>query len=316
MALNSGLLTRLRAMQIKVEATKGTAESASLLEELVFDPVMRPTASFITRAGSGKKLGQTNPGVVSGMEGGECTFTMELRSTGSAAFTPGLTAALTGCGLLNTSETFTPESDLGTQKTVTIMLFEDQRKKTLVGAMGNVEIFNDGDDRRILCEFTFIGRWAGQIDEVLPTIDHAATAPMKFGSTQGSFSMAGDAVFISQFRFATNNELFLRPDAASAGGIKHAMIGQRDPTLVIDPESQLVTDNALYATWLAGSEVVASLVVADGTDDVTFAIPQFQYRELTTGDRDGLLIEDVTGQMNTNAIDVGDDSFSIAIAVA
>lgn len=314
MATPGALLTRQRALQIKIEATKGTAESAALLEELVFDPVMRPTANFITRAGSGKKLGQTNPGVVAGMEGGECTFTMELRSTGSAAFTTGLTAALTGCGLLNAAGTYTPESDLSSQETVTIFLFEDGRRKAMSGCMGNVEIFNDGDDRRVLCEFTFLGRWDGQTDVAIPTIDHAATAPMKFGTTNGSFTLAGDTIFISQFRMATNNELFLRPSPAGKGGIAHAMIGDRDPTLVIDPESQLVANNDLYGTWLAGTEVAASLVVADGTDDATLTIPKFQYREVAPADRTGLLIDDLTGQMNTNAINVGDDSFSFVIA--
>jgi len=121
----------------------------------------------------------------------------------------------------------------------------------------------------------------------------------------GTFTLATLAIKISKFSLKMNNDVTFRGDVAGAimvggstgvGGIAHAIIGDYNPEISIDPEAALVADYDYFGAYLAGTTAVISLVLTDGTDIVTFTFPKVQYKEIKEGNRGGIQIYDITGQ--------------------
>ena len=313
MALSAPLI-KLTALEVEVESVaKGAVIASAPIEELVYDLTINPGMPFTQRKGSGKKMGNAATGVVGSPRIGTCTFTMEFRNSAAATMNTALVACLQACGVEQTAQVYTPTSVHATQNTVTLTAYENGVKKQLVGAMGEAEIYNNTEDGRILVDFDFTGRWIAPVDGAMPTIDHSVTMPFIWGTPPGAFTLATESIKISSFRFKLGNNVIVRPDAGNFG-VAYAMISDTDTTLTIDPDMDLIAGYDIYGAWLAGTEVAVSLILADGTDKATLAIPKFQYREITEGDRDNVMINDVTGQCNFAVIDTGDDSWSLTIA--
>ena len=307
MALSAPRLTRKRVLQVKIETNKGELLGPDT-DVLVFDLKMDPASEFIARRGSGKVLGNTSPGVLDGTGAGVCSFKVELRGTGSSGLDAGLAILLQACGIEKTLEVYTPTSVHATQKTISMACYEDGRRKRLIGAMGNFTM--SSEEGRILLDCEFKGVWQAPDDTALPTVAYSTRAPLNWGTLANTFTLATESIKISTFSFSPGNEVVPRMDQ---GGIGYYMISDRDPTLTIDPESDLVAGYDLYGAWLLGSEVAVSLAITDGTDTVTLAGTKFQYREVAEGDRDGIDIDEVTGQFNIVTIDTGDDEFSLTV---
>lgn len=307
MALSAPRLTRKRVLHITTEAAKGTWLDATT-DVLVFDLVMNPVDPFVERKGTGKVLGHTSAGVLEGTAKGECSFKAELRGDGSQGLDPALVKLLQACGIEQTVEVYTPTSVYATQKTLSMSCFVDGKEKAMSGCMGDCSISSVGG--QIILDFSFEGVWIAPVDQALPTVAHSVVTPMSWGNSSNAFTLATASIKISTFTFNLGNVLVPRFDN---GRISSVMITDRDPNWVIDPESDLVAGYDFYGAWLAGTEVALSLAITDGTDIITFAVPKFQYREIAEGDRDGIEIEDLTGQCNISVIDTGDDEFSITV---
>lgn len=306
MVLSAPLLERKKVIQVKVEAAKGTYLATTPLDVLVWDLEANTEESWVERKLSGKVMGHTSPGVNDGTGAGSCKFKTELRGTGTGGMDLGLVPLVQACGLLQTAQVYTPTSVHASQKTISILVYEDGRLKTLSGCTGNMKM--DSDDGRIVLDFEFFGVWRAPVDGALPTVAYATRAPISWGNASNAFTLAGETIKISKFGFDLGNEVVPRWDGGRVG---YYMITDRDPTLTIDPEADLVAGYDLYGAWLVGTEVVVSLAVTDGTDTCTLAIPKFQYRPPKEAERDGIMIDDVTGQCNINVITTGDDEFSL-----
>ncbi|MHC4617211.1 MAG: hypothetical protein ACYTEQ_05600 [Planctomycetota bacterium] len=295
-------------MKVVIETTKGTKEAgtqALLVDELE----IAPTAEFIGRSGPGKYLGHSEPGVIGALSG-RCSFITELRGDGSSGLEPGLAILLQACKFKKALEVYNLHSDHADDKTISIDVWEDGKKKGLAGASGNVIIGNDVG-KRMLCRFEFQGIWQAPVDEAVPAYAPSTTMPMMLkGAT---FTLDTQAIKIGSFELNTQNVLHLREDATAASGIAYCMITDYDPILTLTPEQDLVAGYDFHAKWVAGTEVAVSLVVNDGTDQVTFAIPKYQYRALAPGDRGGIATYDLTGQCNH---DSGDDAVTLTAAAA
>ncbi len=303
------MLTRKKIIQAKIEAEKGTKETAGFADLLVYDPNIRPSAPFEPRRGPGKYIGNSVAGIVQ-EKSGILTCSAELRGNGTNAMDAGLSVLLQCCGLKNTAETYQVASAVADHKTCTIQVFEDGKKKVLYGAMAN-PIFEGETGKRMMCNFEFKGIWDTPVDEALPAFSPGTEAPPILAN--GTFTI-GTAKKVSRVSLNMGNEVVLRMDINAASGIAHAVIVDNDPVLSCDLEAELVAAYDIHGIWLAGTEAAVSLVLGSGAGkQITFTIPKFQYREIPEGNRDGILIYDATGQCNH---DSGDDAVAIAVLTA
>ncbi len=307
MALSAPLLTRIRVGQVKIEATKGTAESAGLTDLLAFDVECNPTAPFQERKGSGKSLGHSAVGVI-GERTGTCNFRVELREDGAADMDAGIKILLQCCGLDESTKVYTPCSVHATLETCTIMVFMDGTKKVLRGCMGNFTIEGEAG-KQIFLNFEFMGVWVAPTDAALPTFAPSAELPLMLESA--TFTLGGESIKFNTFTFNAGNVLIPRADVDAVGGIAYYMIGDRDPTFECDAEFDKIAGFDYYGKWLAGTTAAVSLAMGA---TITLAIPKLQFREVPESDRDGIATLDITGQCIHNAIDSGDDEYSITVA--
>ena len=306
MALSAPLLTRKRVIKVKIETTKGTAIAGDQAIR-VFDLDIKATSPFEQRNGTGLYLGNNNTGIL-GARTGSCTFSMELQTDGSQAMEAGLAILLQACGLAKTLEVYQVHSSHANQKTISIDISEDGIKKSLIGCMGNVT-FEGESSSRMMCNFEFFGIWVAPTDVALPAYAPATRAPLRLQG--GTWALGAESIKIGKYSLNMGNVVVPRYDVDSAGGVIYYMITDYDPTLSVDPEADLVAGYDFNGLWLAGTEAAASMKVDDGTDSVTFSTPKVQIKELSGGDREGILTYEYVGQCNHSS---GDDSVVITAA--
>ena len=166
------------------------------------------------------------------------------------------------------------------------------------------------DSGRIIFEFEFSGVWVAPSDAPIAgiTLAYNVGLPISWGNAANAFAMDEKSYKITTFSFTTGNVLAPR---FTNGLISYFFVTDRDPTMSMNPESDLVDGSDLFVDWLAGTEVKISLALTDGTDSLTLAADKFQYREIAEGDRDGIAVDEVTGQFNIVVIDTGDDEYSL-----
>ena len=300
------LLAQKKVITIKTESTKGTKISADQ-DVLVEDLVINPTSEFIQRPGTGLWLGNNVGGVVGG-RAGVCSFTSEIKGTGSGGAELGLAILLSACGLNATGQVYQVHSTFANQDCVSIEVYQDGLLMILYGAMGNVT-FEGEVGKRVLAKFEFIGIYETVADSALPAYSVSAAAPKFLAS--GTFTMGGVGLLISKFSINLQNNVVLRPDVDGPGGILSAIITNYDPEVAFDPESELVATYDYYGKWIAGTAGAFALSVGDGTvDKFAIACPAVQAKQLAEGERDGIAALDYVGQANHSS---GNDAVSITV---
>ena len=303
------MLSEITAIAIDLEADKGTqlvGASLPTTDIYVEELQINPTGSFIRRNGSGIFLGNTEPGVIGGRMG-KCTFTSELRGTGSGGLEPGLAILLQACGFLQTAQVYNTHSLFTAQKTITIDVFEDGMKKVLYGAAGTFTIEGE-EGQRVLFRFDFDGLYADDIDVGIPAYSPSTAAPIMFGG--GSFAYDGESQLISKFSLDAGMVVSPKQDIAGPGGVTYSFQSTYDPVISWDPESDLVANDNVHGDWVAGNEGVMQLVMADASDTFTLAMILVQYKEIPEGIRNNLRIYDATGQCRNSS---GNDSIILTV---
>ena len=299
------LLTRKKVLFIGTEAVAKGTPAASVSQLMVWDASINRTDAFVERKYSSKHLGHTEPGVFERMYPGTCSFKTELTCS-SADYLAALKIPLLGCGMAFNAKTFTPVSTVDTQNTCTIYLYEDGRKKTLYGAMGNYSMTVDSG--RVILEFEFNGMYDNVAAAALPSYTYNVAKGLSWRGSTFTFGTA--AGLISTFNFSPNNVVVPR---MNGGSIAHYMISDRDPTMTFDIEAELPGTYNIYNLMEAHTTQSLSLVMSDGTDKVTLSGSKVQLKDANSGDREGILTDDVTAIFTATN---GDDEFSLVAAAA
>ena len=308
MALSAPLLRQKRLIKVAIETTKGT-EVAGTQAILTEDLAINPTAPFIERPASGLYLGHAAKGVI-GERSGVCSFKAELKTNGTTGLDAGLAILLQACKLAKTAEVYQVHSTHSNDKTISIDAYEDGKLKTLYGASGKVT-FEGEVGGPMYCNFEFSGVWKSPVDSALPAFAPSTELPLLMQG--GTFTLGGESIKINKYALDMGNVVVPRRDVGSTGGIAYFMISNFLPMISLDPEADLVAGYDYYGLWLAGTEAAVSIILSNGTGQVTFSTPKVQTRELTEGDRDGIMIYDLNGQCNH---DSGNDSVVITAAAA
>lgn len=303
------LMTRMRLIQVKLESQKGTGVTPDT-DVLAYDFSCNPEDGFTERKLSGIVMGHTSKGLPEGTGAGKISFKAEVRHTASAAtLNAGLAILLQCCGVLKTSEVYTPTSVFTSQKTCSIAYYKNGKKNILTGCMGNFVMTPDSN--RLILEFEMSGVWGAPTDASLPTPTYDAGLPLMWSAATNVYTLASVPLYLSTFSFNPGNQVVPR---YSGGRILHYMVTDRDPVITMDPEEELCATYDAYAAWLAGTEAALSLAIGNGSYKATLAAAKFQHRNPKEGDRNGKIITDVTGQCNFNS--AGDDDWSLTIAAA
>ena len=287
-----------RLMRVGLEGTKGVAVTGSAYI-IAYDPVFEYTGEFVENKGTVGYSGHS-PGSVTNKRG-KASFTTDLFGDGSAGFDSALEILFQCSGHAVAAGVATPVTSPAAQVTATLELFEDGKLKRIPGASGNltIEMTTDG---KVQLKWEFEGNWLQPVDEGLPAPTLPTQKAMVFSS--GSFSVDGAAVVVSKCELSTNNQL--------AWQNNHYVITDRDPQINFDPEQKLVTDYDFEGKWSSESTLALAAVATNGTDKATISMPLAQIRDLKPGEREGILIYDITSQCNRTA----DNDYSITIAAA
>lgn len=303
------LLSDKFAMKVKVETTKGTkvaGDSAIYVEDLVINP----TFEFTPRTGGGATLGPQQ-GDIRGPQIGECTFTAEMKGNGSTGFDAALAILFQACGLLQTALVYKNHSTIAAQKTISIDVWQDGKKKGLSGAMGTFQIVGVSGER-VLVNFSFIGSWVAPIDEVLPAFAPGVESPMRWQT--GAFTIGGVTSLTANHSLDIGANVVMRMDGGLIPGTNfHAVITRYRPIITLDPEDVLIATNDLEGNLLSGATAAISMVPQSADVKCTIALALVQLIELTGSDRDGLKTNDYTG-LCLDSVTPGNDAVILTTA--
>jgi hypothetical protein len=308
MAVAGNLLTKTRVVKVKLETEAGTkvaGDTAIYFE----DAKLVETSPVIERNGDGAYRGHSLPSVI-GERSGKFTGTAEIRGSGSAGCDAGLAILLQCCGLKKTLEVFNMYSTLADDKTVSIDMWQSGRKLGLAGGSGTFVIRGESGGR-VLVDFEIDGVWQTPADEAIPAWAPGSQKP--FMNKGATFTLDSNAIKISQWTLTGGQIVVPRRSVAAASGISHYSVADMKPMFGCDPEADLVANYDYHGIFAAGTEKAISLIVTNGTDKCTIAIPKFQTTEKNEGDRDGLLTHELNGQCNHSS---GNDAITLTFAAA
>jgi len=297
------LLEKMSVFAAKVEADAGTAEALTAAEGAynIYDLKIEPNANFRERQKQGgfNRLPSVNEGFP-----GQATFSMDL--VAGAAKPAWADTLLGACGIgYQTNKYALDARPIGasgtTQKTVTLGQYEHGRLKRLYGAMGNAK-FTFPSAKVCTVEFTFDGIFDELTDVAMIEPTYPADAPLFF--VDQDFTIDAWTPQISQLTLDLGNKVYLRP-GQSATGFLHACITDRLPKLTLDPEASLVADYDLWGLWRAMTEASAITWKAmAGDDSAVFAATKFQSVKLSRAGREGVLVDQLEGQLNADDLNI------------
>ena len=308
------LLMKQRLVAAKNETTLGTDSAPTATDATMnaYDVLMEPTLEYIARMGQGSAARITGS---IGKQHGTCTFKTPLSGNGAAASAGWLDVLLGGCGYIEATDTFSPNTappsttaGTGVNHTLTIATYEDGLRKVIVGAMGTCRmVFDSGQN--VVMEWTFTGAWGGVTDAAILAPTYDAVLPQQFRSAVLTIGGAAPGC-VSNLVIDLGNTVELRDCATSSTGYETALITDWNVNGSWNPESRLVATEDVFGLWLAGTEEAFSLALTDGTDTITIAMPKVQRTDIKPGSRGDNQTDEITWQANRNAA-AGDDQLTI-----
>ena len=287
------LMKRIRTLAAKIETTIGTAESLAASEGAfnAYNLMIQAEPTPEQREAQGQF------GVLSAIPGalaGTATFRTDLGYDGTAV-PSWATVLLPACGYVNATGTFTPRSEApgSNVKTLTIGSFQNGMLKSLLGAVGNFTlVFPTG--RMAYIDWTFRGVYVQPTDTAIiaPTYPtHATLRAANMTTTFNSVSFCSENI-----TFNSGNEISMI-QCQTGNGFKNAIITDRLPTVTSNPESVLIATQDRYAPLLTATEQALSLAIGSA---ITITIPKAQIVNNQEGDREKVVIDDLSWQCNKN----------------
>lgn len=291
---NTIMFTNKKIMRIKLETTKGTGVDPDTAV-LAYDVDIMSDAEWIQRKGTGLYLGNQIPGILGNLTG-TCSFKVSLRTAGTAAFDAAALIIFQCCGM---SSTIAPVSTITDQKTMTLEVNEDGLLKQLTGCACELKLTCDGWGQPMYLDVTAHGMWATPAAEAIGSWSPSEVIPPKLGS--GTFTFDSETPVIGKIEYDMGNVLGFRGD--------HFVVADRDVTMSFDPEDS--TSYLFNTKWGALTEMAHTLTLVDSGGTITITCPKVQYKEIKSGDRDGLKTNDIVCQCNASS---GNDELTLGVA--
>jgi hypothetical protein len=308
MAVDAPMLRRQEITAAAIETTTGTAIALDATHAVmnVFNSQMRATIPRNRRPGQGVSLGYLRQ--VPGARMGELTCETEVVGLGSSGSPLWATTFLLSAGFSQAVNTFTPQSGNASYATITAGLWQDGRFKSLVGGASDL-VMRGTSGGPVMCSWRTQGCWVAPTATALVTPNYPDVDPPRLASA--TFTIGGAAYKLGDFELSLNNNIVMRPSAATASGYFAGVITDHDLTFKCNLEAAVAKD--FYADHLAGTEAALNLVIgATANNIITITAPKMQLADPPEDvDAGGLLQDGLTFQLN-KSVDAGEDMLSIA----
>lgn len=314
-----------RMMAMKLETTSGTAETLVNADcDLHFFDITvdAEIEHWVNQLATGRHSFAVSP-----MGKRKITIGAKhaMRLGASVAVAPKLSKAFKACGQTETvvavtSVAWTPDAlkDEGDGITATIKVYYVANSGNSVivtakGCMGNAVVSMDDLGQPLVASFTFTGAFVGITDGAALTVTSPDTSipPAIIGS---AVTTAAVPQQIAKFTLDFGNQVELDYDPAETTGYSAAYIAKRIPKIMMDPKMKLLSVDAHYTRWSAGTEAAISVATA-GVSSMKFVVaaPKGQLVGNKMGDRNEAGIFDQEYELHENA---GNDSHSISQVAA
>jgi len=319
------LISRKRVLAAKLETTVWAAEAIGVGDATfqAFDAEIQATVESIDRQSQGS-FGYL-PATV-GLQSGTCTFRLELIGDGLGGIPAWGSIFLPACGWMRTTapnQVFKPKTLVPSApgddlvSTISIGVYVDGTLKLLRGCMGSF-VINMEAGKPASISFTFMGAYSaesplGLTDTTLVTPTYGTAMPYRFANT--SMSVGGMSPCVQSLTIDSGNEVTLLPCQTNVdgSGYKGGFIGNRRPTITMNPEAELVATDTFMADLQGSTQRAFQVVLTDAAGSVTIDAPKVQPISLQHGDRDGLVTDEVTFLCG-KSVPAGDDELTITFA--
>jgi hypothetical protein len=314
--MSTPLFSRKAVFAAKIESTPGTAESITVSEGVfnAQDLSLNPTPTFTERPSQGG-VGRRSS-IVEGHVG-QMTFRTELSYNGTTLPT-WASVLLPACGVVNNAGVFSPVMEApGTNvKTLTLARYLDGKRRLLRGASGTFTLVGETGKLGYI-DWTFTGIWVGETDLTLIAPSYPTDKALRVAS--GTTSYDSVSMCCRNMTFNINNTvvgLECNDNTNNDSGYHYFLVTDRNPTIVVDPLSRLVSgQNRINQLFTSAEHAFAFSVGAGGGASVALAAPKAQILSMSDGDRDGMSIDQLTLQCNRNGNSV-DQEFSLTFVEA
>lgn len=154
----------------------------------------------------------------------------------------------------------------------------------MIGAMGTVTFtFSAGGG--LVADWDFDGVWQAPASGGMPT---DPTFPVVRYQRASTCTLGGAAIpNWASLVVNVGNDVQMRDTGTVAGGLHHAYVAQRSPTITFDTEANLIADYSPFASYLAGTEQALQVVLTDETNTLTIDCASTQITQVPSGDRGG-----------------------------
>jgi hypothetical protein len=318
MATDRPLIRRRRIFGCEVETTTGTAETIDDASGAynAYDVTHSPNIEMVEREQSGT-LSRLD--AIPGPRMGTLGLKTYLAGNGASGSPTWASTLLKACGFTNSGAVYSPDSD--GQDTLTMAALEDGRINTMAGCMGTFTwTFEAG--KPAVSQWDFTGKLFEPQAQSLISPTRPTVTPPRF--TAATLTLGGSAIGkTSQVTIAMNNNIVMREDVTAdddssrsgdGTGYHAAYIVGRDITVMMDPEAVAFVTKNWYEDWMDGDELALSLVLGgDSNNTITIAMPKLQPHNVQPGDRNGLMVDQITSKPNANS-DTGDNEMTVTFS--
>jgi hypothetical protein len=305
------LLKRKRILAAKIEATPGTVESLTNAEATAncYNIVIQQNITKNMRDGEGS-FGHL-PSVTAGHRG-TVTFNVDFSWDGTSTEPVWADLFLPACGLVKSTNTYTPRSEVpgSNVKTLTIGVYQDGRLLVLRGCVGTFTLSSTAGDTPVF-EFTFTGIWVAPTDASALTPTKTTDPRCRYAAGATTFNSV--ALQCNNVTLDVGNEVYLREGSAASNvsGYIAGVITNRKPMITANPEAKLIATQDRYGIFLASTEAIFSYVIAGpGTSTVVIAAPKATIETIQEGDRENLVTDEIDFLCCRNG-STADQEFSI-----
>lgn len=239
----------------------------------------------------------------------EVTFQMELHGSGAAGTAPRIGALFQACGFeeavsAGSSVVYTPTTTGGSS--ITLYVYEDGILRKLTGGYGNFKV-TAGAGALAIIDFTFQGIYNAPSDSSNPSPTYDGVDPVPVKSANLTYNSISSIV-VNQFELDMQNTIVQRPNVNASTGLEGFTITGRRGQVVLDPEMvSLATLN--WRSDILNTTRAASIQIGSSAGNkTTITIPEMMVTNVSPQDRDGILVDQITGEASSSS---GDDEVEI-----
>lgn len=213
---------------------------------------------------------------------------------------------LTMAGMRFSGGIYSPTSDASLRKTWSFKLWEDGRVRRCYGVAADlVSTLKVGEP--LMFEWAASGVFSDlDTDAAMPSNPTYAALPYVCRSI--TLTLGGAALpRVQTATIRLNNNVVGLESLTSTDGFAYFHVVSRRPQIVIDSEARLKAELDTYGLTTTPTEGAISIVLTRGSSTLSISAPKAQRVQVDEGERDGILLDQVTFDLNGNS---GDDEIT------